>query len=209
MKLIGCWIWDSFTIFDVSCSCFQDLGKICYFLPHFPKRSNGWQRVSLILPRSSKLDLLKNYPQFIPTLAQWLYEEWHPYDASLTKEDLIQALKHRLNDAALPMTFVVLKESLPMGTVTLKKEKAPEFSDFPQDSVWMGSLQVVPEERSRGIGQELFKFSQTIAKQLGYEKLYFFTSNPKNVRWYLERGAQVIEERPFRQHRTTLMEVKV
>ena len=73
----------------------------------------------------------------------------------------------RLNNDAIPITFVVLKVGLPIGVISLKKETAPEFADFPQNSIWMGSLQVIPEERNQGVGQELLKFSQTIARQFG------------------------------------------
>lgn len=158
---------------------------------------------------SVRLDLLKNCPQVIPILAQWLYEEWKPYDASLTKEKIINSFKMRLNHDAIPITFVVLKDGLPIGVISLKKETSPEFADFPEDSIWMGSLQVIPEERNQGVGRELLKFSQTIARQFGYEKLYFYTSNPANVKWYLTRGAQVIEERPFRHHIVTVMEISL
>jgi aryl-alcohol dehydrogenase-like predicted oxidoreductase/ribosomal protein S18 acetylase RimI-like enzyme len=160
-------------------------------------------------PLSMRLDFLKNCPQVIPILVQWLYEEWKPYDASLTKEKLIHSFKMRLNNHAIPITFVVLKDGLPLGVISLKKETAPEFADFPENSIWMGSLQVIPEERNQGIGQELLRFSQTIARQFGYEKLYFYTSNPANVKWYLKRGAQVIEERPFRHHKITIMEISL
>lgn len=157
-------------------------------------------------PLSMRLDLLKNCPQVIPILAQWLYEEWKPYDACLTTERLIHSFTMRLNDNVIPVTFVVLKDTLPLGTLSLKKETAPEFADFPENSIWMGSLQVIPKTRNQGIGSKLLKFSKTISRQFGYEKLYFYTSNPANIEWYLKRGAQVIEERPFRHHNITIME---
>jgi len=154
---------------------------------------------------SLRLDLLKNCPQAIPTLAQWIYEEWHPYDASLTKEKVVHSFKTRLNADIIPITFVVLSGDLPIGVISLKKETAPEFADFPENALWMSSLQVAPEARNQGIGQELLKFSQTIARQFGQENLYFYTSNPENVKWYLKRGAQVIEKRPFRNHTIIIM----
>jgi GNAT superfamily N-acetyltransferase len=156
-------------------------------------------------PHSMQLDLLKNQPHVIPTLAQWLYDEWHSYDASLSKESLIHNFKMRLSNEVIPITFVVLKDSLPIGVISLKKETAPEFSDFPENAVWMGSLQVIFEERGQGVGQELLKFTQSIAAQMGYKNLYFYTSNPENVRWYTQRGAQVIEKRSFRGHQITIM----
>lgn len=158
---------------------------------------------------SLRLDLLKNCPQVIPILAQWLYEEWHCYDIFLTKEKLIHSFITRLNNDRIPITFVALKNDKPVGTISLKKNIDPEFSDFPKNSVWMGSLQVVLEERNQGFGQELLKFATTIAKYLGYEKLYFYTSNHMNVKWYLKKGAQIIEERPFRNHMITILHISL
>lgn len=157
-------------------------------------------------PRSMRLNLLKNCPETIPVLAHWMYEEWHPYDASLTKEKLIDAFMMCLNDDRLPLTFVVLKDYSPIGVISLKEETAPEFSDFPQNSIWMGDLHVLAEERNQGLGHELLRFGQVVAKRFGYENLYFYTSNPANVPWYLNRGAYLIEERPFRNHRITIMQ---
>lgn len=155
--------------------------------------------------RSMQLDLLKDRPEAVPTLAKWLYDEWRPYDASLTIEKLIHSFHERLRSAGIPITFVVAANDKPVGCVSLKKLSDPEFSDFPKDSVWLGSLYVIVEKRNQGIGQELMKFAATVARNLGYERLYFYTSNPKNVAWYVQGGAQVIETRPFRGHQITLM----
>ncbi|MBS0586200.1 MAG: GNAT family N-acetyltransferase [Verrucomicrobia bacterium] len=164
---------------------------------------------NFFFPRSMELSLLKNCPEVIPVLAEWLYNEWHSYDTSLTKEKLVSAFQSRLNADVIPITFVVLKNSLPIGLISLKQEKDPEFRDFPKDSIWMGSLQVAPEERMQGIGEELLKFSQSVAKQFGCETLYFYTSNPTNVKWYCNRGAQIIEKRPFRDHEITVMQISL
>ena len=158
----------------------------------------------LFFPIPMQVNVLKNCPQTIPTLAQWMYEEWHSYDVSLTKEKLIHAFNHRLNDDRIPLTFVVLKKTLPIGMISLKG-RDHEFSDFPENSLWMGSLQVIPEERNKGIGQALLKFAATVAKRLGYEDIYFYCSNPAHVKWYGKRGAGVIEERSFRNHMITIM----
>lgn len=158
-------------------------------------------------PRHMNLDLLKNNPQAILTIAQWLYEEWHSYDSSLTLEKLIYSLNERLNIDRIPITFVVIKEGRPIGSISLKEQAGPEFSDFPRDSVWMGSLQVVPEERNQGVGCELLKFAAAVARCLGYERLYFYTSNAENVEWYVKRGAHVIGERSFRDHRISILQM--
>ncbi|MDB6081826.1 MAG: acetyltransferase [Chlamydiia bacterium] len=162
---------------------------------------------NFFLPRSMQLDVLKNCPHVIPILAEWLYDEWHSYDSSLTKEKLIHSFKARVTSENIPITFVALKDNKPIGVISLKRQTDPIFRDFPEDAVWVGGLQVIPKERNQGVGQELLKFAQTIARQFGYETLYFYTSNPTNVRWYLKRGAQVIDNRPFRQHTITVMKI--
>jgi len=137
--------------------------EYAFMIRHAIQRENE----DFFFPRSMQLDWLKNHPQVIPILVQWIYEEWHPYDSSLTKEKLTRSFQTRINIDTIPITFVILKDDLPIGIISLKKETDPEFADFPENSIWMGSLQVVPEERNQGIGQELLKFSQTIAKQFG------------------------------------------
>lgn len=158
-------------------------------------------------PLSIRLDLLQTFPEAIPVLAQWMYEEWHPYDASLTKEKLIHSFQTRLSKDTIPITFVVSKNGTPIGTVSLKKQTSPELADFPENSLWMGGLQVASEERNQGLGTALFQFSQTVAEQFGFDTVYFYTSNPTNVPWYLKRGAEVIEERSFRNHNITIMKI--
>ena len=159
-------------------------------------------------PNSMQLDLLRKQMQVIPVLVQWLYEEWHLYDVTLTKEKLIDSLNTCLNDDRVPITFVVLKDTTPIGMISLKRQLGSEFSDFSQDNLWMGSLQVVPEERNKGIGQELFKFAAIVTGRMGHKEMYFYTSNPNRVEWYIKRGAHVIEKRSFRNHTITIMEFK-
>jgi GNAT superfamily N-acetyltransferase len=156
--------------------------------------------------RSFHLDLLKNCPEVIPLLADWIYEDWHLYDTSLTKENLIKGFSQRLNDDKLPLTFVLLKDSIPIGAITLKEKTIPELADLDDGSCWGGSFHVETEFRRDGVGEELAKSLILIAKQLGYHKIRFYTSNPQNVAWYTERGAEVIETRPFRGHIITIMQ---
>lgn len=159
---------------------------------------------SFFAPLSMRLDLLKNCPQTIPILAQWLYDDWHSYDSSLTKEIAANSFAKCLKADTIPIAFVVLKNNIPVGVISLKRQNAPEFSDFPANTIWGGSLHVIPTERNKGIGRELSKFATIIAKSLGYPELYFYTSNPVNVKWYVKKGAQILENRPFRNHTVTI-----
>jgi hypothetical protein len=62
-------------------------------------------------PRSLRVDLLKNYPELIPTLANWEYEAWRVYNTSLTPEIFLNLFNKRLNDDAIPLTFVLFRDN--------------------------------------------------------------------------------------------------
>ncbi len=101
------------------------------------------------------LDVLKNCPQVIPTLVGWLYDTRHPYDASLTKEKLIHSFETHLHCDKTPVTFVFLENNTSIDLVPVKRQTSPELSDFPKASLGMGDLQMIPQKRNQGIGQEL------------------------------------------------------
>lgn len=153
------------------------------------------------------IELLKNCSHTIPILAEWIYDEWRSYDSSLTKEKLINRFHKRLNEDKLPLTLVTLKNGIPVGTVSLKEEDEAEFKNLSDGEPWLGSLQVVLEERNRGLGHELLKAAQTFAIRFGYKNIFLYTSNPANLEWYYKRGARFIETRPFRNHTITIMQI--
>lgn len=164
---------------------------------------------SFFHPQSMRLELLKSCPETIPTVAKLLYDEWHPYDASLTENKLIQSLTGRLNDDQIPITFIALKDTKPIGLISLKARSDSEFTDFPKNSIWMGSLIVIPEERNQGLGNQLLQCAATVAKDMGYKELYFYSSNPTSVVWYAKRGAIILDHRTFRGHTITIMRINL
>lgn len=161
----------------------------------------------VFFPQSIRLELLKEYPGTIPILAQWMYDEWHSYDATLTKERLVDSFKNRLNNNKMPFTLVALRNSEPIGIISLIEKGEPEFIEFINTSPWI-SLQVPSKERNKGLEQELLSAANTIAARLGYEKLFVYTSHPDKVEWFIKNGAQLIEQRPFRGHTITMMEIR-
>jgi hypothetical protein len=152
---------------------------------------------------SIRFELLKNCPETIPTLAQWVYDEWHSYDSTLTKEKLIHSFKGRLNSDKIPLAFVALKNDKPIGVFSLKHNNASELDDLPADYLWLGSLQTVP--KAKELDEKLLAIALAVAKLLGFKKLHLYLSNPSYVPWYVERGAKITEKRPFRNHEITIL----
>ncbi len=160
-------------------------------------------------PRSIEVKLLKDCPEAIPVLAQWMYDEWHPYDKELTVERLLNEYQKFLSGMPLPFAVVALKEGHLIGVISLSEKGEPEFEDLPSSGPWIGSFEVIPEERNKGLGQELGFMVLDIARSLGYSSVNFYTSNPDNVPRYMKRGAEIVEVRPFRGHMITIMKMKL
>jgi len=158
-------------------------------------------------PRGVTIELLKNCSETLPTLVEWIYEEWRPYDASLTRERLIEGYKNRLNDDKIPLTLVALRDGVPVGTVSLKEQSEPELVAYSKGDPWLGSLQVILNERGKGLGDELLNLAKTLARGLGYQNIFLYTSNPANLGWYRKRGAHFVEKRSFHNHPITIMQI--
>lgn len=160
----------------------------------------------IFLPRSLHLNFLKHYPEWIPLLAEWEYADWRSYDHTLTKEKLIDGLTQRLNDDKLPLVLILFKAVLPIGVISLENRTELELADLQDGNPWGGSFHIVAQERGRGLGEAAGKALVILAKQLGYQKLWFYTSNPRNVKWYARQGAATVATRPFRGHEITVMQ---
>lgn len=164
---------------------------------------------NVFAPMGLHIALLKDCMHTIPTLVDWIYAEWCSYDSSLTKEKLLNGFKKRLNDDRIPFSIVALKNNLPIGIISLKFNDDQEFADLSHAHPWLGSFQIIAEERNKGLGKELLQILKGIAFKLGYTTLFLYTSNPANINWYKKRGAAVIETRPFRDGMATIMQISL
>lgn len=156
-----------------------------------------------------QIEWLKDYPQTLPTLVDWVYKEWHSYDSTLTKENLLKSYRERLNDDKLPFTLVAIKWGQPVGMISLKEEAEPELASIANGNPWLGTLYVVEEEQNKGLERELLNCATTIARSLGFSDAYVYTSDPSNGSWYSQNGAEVVETRPFRNHAITILKISL
>lgn len=156
-------------------------------------------------PKGIQVKLLTDCPGVIPVLAEWIYNDWHSYSASLTKEIMVESYTSHLNDNKLPFTIVAFREATPIGVVSLENKSEPELEDLEDGDPWGGTLHVEPAERKKGLGKDLATAIVNIAQKAGFKKISFYTSNPVNVNWYVGRGAEVIGSRPFNNHTITIM----
>lgn len=134
------------------------------------------------------IEYLANYPGLIPVLASWVYGYWGKMYRMKSVEEQIAKISGRISTDRFPLAFVALADSVPVGTASLKIR---EMTTHKHLYHWLGTVYVVPEYRSRGIGSTLIKRAEAKAKELGVKTLYLHT--PDKERFYLSRGWETIE----------------
>lgn len=151
-----------------------------------------------------KIELLKNHPKTIPTLAHIWHEVlgkiWVP---DVPVERVIARLKESRNEQALPTTFIALDGDLPVGMCSLRENDGIR----PDLTPWLGSLVVDPKHQKQGIGRMLIDVTVLKAKELGFEKMYLFAFDPTIPEYYQRLGWKQIGMDEFKSHPVTVMEI--
>lgn len=168
---------------------------------------------------SPPLTYLADYPALIPTIAQWLHQEWHTFYPTETEVQIAAELETHLNRDRIPLTIVALEpnssQPIPIGTISLmhgKTEAPPEYAElFP----WLASLYVVPEKRGIGLGRLLMQRILQEANRLRQSQVYLWTEIQTNTAtelrtktlmdWYIQQGWQAIAQTHFQQQPVQIM----
>lgn len=149
------------------------------------------------------IDLLKNQPQAIPTLANI----WHEVLGKIWMPEIgieeIEFLYYEELKQDMPLTYIALYGEIPVGSCTLQIND----SIRPDLGPWIGDLVVDPKYQKQGIGKMLIFAAIEKAKQLGFEKLYLFTFDPSISEYYRQLGWKKIGMDEFKSHPVTVMEV--
>jgi hypothetical protein len=69
---------------------------------------------------SVRISYLIEYPESIPQLAQWLFEEWDSILGEKTPAARIRKLQTHLDRDKLPIAWVAHKNGQPIGTTALR-----------------------------------------------------------------------------------------
>ena len=149
-----------------------------------------------------RVDLLKNHPQSIPTLANsWqevLGKIWMP---EIGVEE-IESLYYEELKSDMPMTYIALDSEIPVGSCTLELNGGIR----PDLGPWIGDLVVEPKYQKQGIGKMLVDVTIEKAKELSFEKLYLFAFDPTILEYYQRLGWKKIGMDEFKSHPVTVME---
>lgn len=148
------------------------------------------------------IDYLKNHPEHVITCAQWSFSEWGHYTPQRTLENFIESRKEYLNDDTLPLTLLAFDGKVPVGMCSLGKSK----DILPQLLPWIPTLYVVPEYRGQGVGSLLEAKICEKARDMGYNKIYCYTSDTTVIPWYEKLSWRKKSTEWLRNHYVTVME---
>jgi GNAT superfamily N-acetyltransferase len=114
----------------------------------------------------------------------------------VTLEEIIISFTENLNDQELPITFVTLDGDLPFGICSLCENDGirPDLTPL------LGALVVDPKYQKEGIGKMLVDVAALKAKELGFEKLYFFAFDSTIPEYYEGLGWKKIVIDEFKSH---------
>jgi N-acetylglutamate synthase-like GNAT family acetyltransferase len=149
-----------------------------------------------------KIFPLKEKPQYLDQIAEWLYLEWGVKTEESSLSNVKQKLETFKNINKIPINYVACKGEQLVGTFNLMLSDPPARKDL---SPWFASLYVEPTFRNQGIGTLLVKHAVSIAKRLEIKKLYLCT--PAQQQMYKKLGWEPIDEVKLRGEAVTIMEI--
>jgi N-acetylglutamate synthase-like GNAT family acetyltransferase len=148
----------------------------------------------------ARISYLIEYPEYIPQLAQWLFEEWDIILGEKTPEARIKKLQTHMNRDKLPMAWVAHANGQPLGTAALRVHDLEGREDL---TPWLGGVFVGSQFRRQGIGAALCATVEDAARSQGIQTLYLFTLDKQP--WYLRLGWTLLDSCVWRERPVDIM----
>ena len=102
--------------------------------------------------RGVQIGYLIDYPEYVPQLTQWLFEQWDFILGERNLETRIKQLREQMNRDELPIAWVAHGNGQLFGTAALRVD-GPERREGL--TPWLSRVIVSPHFRRRGIGAAL------------------------------------------------------
>lgn len=138
------------------------------------------------------IELLADYPESIPMLADWYISEWEPYYGVNGPGDARADLESRRNRNEIPIGFVAIEDRAICGTAALDLDEATGLTPS------VVGLLVARSQRGQGIATGLLESAESLARRLGYNHLYVSTTVLgdllSRVGWYAHGKVEYINE---------------
>jgi predicted N-acetyltransferase YhbS len=134
-----------------------------------------------------EIHFLADHPEWIHIIAfMHQLEMRKPNERNFDRS--IQQFSQRANRQFLPIAYVAVEDTVPVGSVTLLEDQLPTYSNH---KLWVASLFVLEQYRGRGIGDALMRKAELSAVSLGYNTILLFTHTAQS--YYEKRGWEIID----------------
>lgn len=140
------------------------------------------------MTNTPKFGYISQYPQYIPTIAQWHQDQWQHISPHLTTSLRIKEYSAYTNGPAIPSCILALIDNQPAGSASLVTS---DMESRPDLTPWLASVYVHPQYRNQGIATQLIQSCLSDARQLGVKSVYLFT--PDQMSFYQKRGWKLLE----------------
>lgn len=114
-----------------------------------------------------KIEYLKNFPEYLQTVVEWVYPEW--WQSRYTFNEVVEIYKTVLNDHILPIGLIAFENDKPVGTALICEDDPDIKLGI---SPWLEGLYIKKDHRKCGIGKTLIMKIEDIATNFGYTNLY-------------------------------------
>jgi GNAT superfamily N-acetyltransferase len=136
---------------------------------------------------------LSDYPEFVPIVARWHWQEWGHTDPGGTLSCWRAALARQAGADGIPGTLIAVTAGVPVGAVCLVKADMPGHLPVAALSPWIKGLYVDQSARRRGYGTLLMSRCEAWAAALGHDSLYLYAERGSAAeRLYTRMGWQLI-----------------
>lgn len=136
-----------------------------------------------------KVSFLQDQKSFIPTIAQWYFDEWGHLSPNRSLDDiLIKVTAMGQSRESLPLSFVLHDDNELLAVAELKFHEHPDFRDYKH---WLGGVFVPANKRGQGYSNMILPYVFDRAKNLGIPDLYLQCEH-HNIDLYLKYNFEVI-----------------
>ena len=122
------------------------------------------------IPKEMEIELLADHSESIPMLTDWYVTEWEPYYGVNGPGDARADLESRRNREEVPIGFVATEDGEVYGVAALDRDTVTGLTPS------VVGLLVSSSQRGRGIATDLLESAESLAKRLGYRRLYVSTT---------------------------------
>ena len=150
--------------------------------------------------RDVRISYLIEHPEYIPQLAQWLFDHWGSILGEQTPDARIEKLKAHMSRDKLPIAWVAHADGQLFGTAALRVHDLEGREDL---TPWLGGVFVGSRFRRQGIGATLCTALEDAARSRAIKTLYLFTLDLQT--WYSRLGWALLDPCIWHERRGDIM----